>query len=185
VALPPGVVTEICPLLAPLGTVAEMVCPSTTVKVAVLLPNITLEAPVKLVPVIVICAPTGPLSGLKPVTVGVATKVKFVTLRPMPPGVVTEIGPLLAFAGTLAMIFMPLNLKPALAPLNATCIAPFRLLPLIVTAVPTPPLAGVKLLMVGGAFATTVKLELLVAVPPPVVTPIGPLVALEGTVAVI
>jgi len=46
---------------------------------------------------------------------------------------------------------------------------------------PTAPLAGKKLPMLG----LTVNVPVLVAVPPGVVTPIFPVVALAGTVAVI
>jgi len=83
------------------------------------------------------------------------------------------------------MIFMPLNLNVVLVPFKITSVAPFRFAPLIVTDVPTPPPLGEKLVMVGGAMATTVKLVPLVAVPPSVVTAIGPVVRPEGTVAVI
>jgi hypothetical protein len=53
--------------------------------------------------------------------------------------------------------------------------------PLIVTLVPTGPLVGAKLVIVGGL--TTVNEPVLVAVPPGVVTLSGPVVAPVGTVA--
>jgi hypothetical protein len=56
------------------------------------------------------------------------------------------------------------------------------LVPVIVTTVLTGPLVGEKLAMVG-AGVVTVKLVLLVAVPPGVVTRIGPVVAPAGTSA--
>ena len=59
--------------------------------------------------------------------------------------------------------------------------APVKFVPLIVTLVPTGPLVGEKLVMVGGL--VTVKLLLLVAVPSGVVTLTGPVVAPAGTVA--
>ena len=71
--------------------------------------------------------------------------------------------------------------KLALAPLNVTPVAPVKLVPLIVTLVPTGPLVGVKPVIVGGLI--TVKLLALVAVPPGVLTLIVPVVALVGTVA--
>ena len=49
------------------------------------------------------------------------------------------------------------------------------------TTVPTPPPPGVKEVIAGGG--RTVKLPLLVAVPPGVVTDRVPVVALAGTVA--
>ena len=72
-------------------------------------------------------------------------------------------------------------MKVAIAPLKATRVVPVKLVPLMVTLVPTGPLAGVKLVIVGGLI--TVKLPALVAVPPGVVTLIVPAVAPEGTVA--
>jgi hypothetical protein len=75
-------------------------------------------------------------------------------------------------------------LKVALAPLKATAEAPPRLVPLIVTLVPTGPVAGDKLAMVGGlGGVTTVKDPELVAEPPGVVTLTGPLDAPDGTAA--
>ena len=59
--------------------------------------------------------------------------------------------------------------------------APVKFVPVIVTLVPTGPLVGAKLAMVGGF--VTVKLLLLVAVPAGVVTLTGPVVAPAGTVA--
>jgi hypothetical protein len=75
------------------------------------------------------------------------------------------------------------TVKLALTALNVTAVAPVKFVPLMVTLVPTGPLAGVKLVIVGGALATTVKLFVLVAVPPGVVTLSGPVVAPAGTVA--
>ena len=72
-------------------------------------------------------------------------------------------------------------MKLALTPLNVTDVAPVKFVPLIVTLVPTGPLAGAKLVIVGGL--STVKLPVLFAVPPGVVTLSGPVVAPAGTVA--
>ena len=69
----------------------------------------------------------------------------------------------------------------ALTPLNRTAVAPLKFVPLIVTLVPTGPLVGVTLVIVGAGM--TVKLLALVAVPPGVVTLTGPVVAVVGTVA--
>ena len=67
--------------------------------------------------------------------------------------------------------------------LNCTWVAPVKLVPVMVTEVPTGPLVGVKLVMVGAGI--TVKLPLLVAVPPGVVTLTVPVVVPAATVAVI
>ena len=72
-------------------------------------------------------------------------------------------------------------MKVAVVPLNLTAVAPVKSVPLIVTLVPTGPLVGAMLVIVGGL--STVKLEALVAVPPGVVTLSGPVVAPAGTVA--
>jgi hypothetical protein len=73
------------------------------------------------------------------------------------------------------------TVKLAELPLKVTAVAPVKLVPLIVTLVPTRPLVGVKFVMVGGGI--TMKLFVLIAVPPGVVTPNGPVVAPVGTVA--
>ncbi len=70
-------------------------------------------------------------------------------------------------------------MKFALTPLKVTVLAPSKLVPLIWTLAPTGPLAGAKSVIVG----VTRKLPVLLAVPPGVVTLIGPLVAPEGTAA--
>ena len=100
----------------------------------------------------------------------------------VPPGVVTLMVPVVAPAGTVACIEVAeLTAKLALTPLKAIRVAPVKLVPLMVTLVPTGPLAGVKPVIDGGLI--TVKLPALVAVPPGVVTLIVPVVVLEGTVA--
>ena len=71
--------------------------------------------------------------------------------------------------------------KATLTPLNATAVAPVKFVPLMVTLLPTSPLVGVKLVMVGGF--TTVNAPVLVAVPAGVVTLSVPVVAPAGTVA--
>lgn len=74
----------------------------------------------------------------------------------------------------------------AAAPLNATAVAPVKLVPVIATVVAGGPLPGVKLVIVGAAAGTvTVKFADEVAVPAPVTTDIFPVVAPVGTDAVI
>jgi hypothetical protein len=97
---------------------------------------------------------------------------------------VTEIGPVLALSGTVAVISVPVGstVKAALLLLlNFTAVAPRRFAPVIVTDEPAGPLVGVNPVMVGGA--TTVKSVALVATPSGVVTVIGPVVTPAGTVA--
>ena len=173
-AVPPGVVTPIGPVVAPAGTVAVICVPEFTVKTALVPLKVTAVAPVKLEPVMITLVPTAPLPGVKLVIVGAAAEtVKFVLLLAVPPGAVTPIGPVVALAGTVAVICVPeFTVKTALVPLKVTAVAPVKLVPVRVTLVPTAPLLGVKLVIVGAA-GRTVKLVLLVEVPPGVVTRSG------------
>ena len=111
--------------------------------------------------------------------------VKFALVMPVPFGVVTAIGPVVAPEGTVAVICEPLTLKAAFVPLKLTAVAPAKFVPLIVTDVPTPPEEGEKLVIVGPETVVTTKEAELVAVPPGAVTAIGPEVAPLGTIAVI
>src|SRR5207302_9053098 len=111
--------------------------------------------------------PTGPLVGEKLVIVGGLTTVNEPALMAVPPAVVTLSVPEVAPAGTVArMVVSEVTVKVALVPLNATALAPVKLVPLMVTLVPTGPLLGEKLVIVGGL--TTVNEPTLVAVPPAV-----------------
>ena len=97
--------------------------------------------------------------------------------------VVTLNGPVEAPAGTVVWIDADeMTEKVALNQLKATVLTSLKSEPLIVTLVPTGPLVGAKLAMVGGG-GTTVNALPLVAVPAGVVTLSGPLVAPPGTVA--
>jgi hypothetical protein len=81
---------------------------------------------------------------------GTTTTVNAPLLVAVPPGVVTLSGPVVAPAGTVAWIAVAeFTVKLALTPLNATAVAPVKLVPLIVTLVPTGPLVGVKPVIVG------------------------------------
>ena len=104
VAVPPGVVIVIGPVVAPEGTVAVTWLSEFTVKVAEVALNFTLVAPVKLVPVRVTTVPTGPLVGLKLVMTGVTLKVP--KLVAVPPCVVITSFPVLAPLGTVAVTWV-------------------------------------------------------------------------------
>jgi len=142
--------------------------------------KLTVEELSKPFPVIVTGVPIGPLTGLNVIFDGVT--VKFVVVVAEPAVVTTVIGPVVAATGTVAVIDVAelLTTVPAV-PLKLTVAPGTRPVPVIVTFVPTGPLLGVKLLMVG----VIVKLLALVAVPPGVVTVMTPVVALAGTVATI
>ena len=142
----------------------------------------TTVVPAKLAPVIVTKAPTRPLTGANDAIEGSGgMTVKSSVLAAEPPGVVTLSWPLVAPAGTAALICVPdATLKVAEVPLNRTAVVPEKFVPVIVTAAPTRPLVGVNDAIVG-AGGMTVKSSVLVAVPPGVVTLSFPLVAPGGT----
>src|SRR5438093_6263234 len=102
VAVPPGVVTLSGPVVAPLGTVAEIEVEEVAVKLALVPLNRTAEAPVKFVPVIVTGVPTGPLVGAKLVIVGAGVTVAVFVLVAAPQGEARLCGPVAASLGTVA-----------------------------------------------------------------------------------
>src|SRR6266487_406227 len=69
-AVPPGVVTEIGPVVAPEGTAVVIEESSVTANDATTPLNLTEVVPVKFVPLIVTEAPASPFDGSKPVIVG-------------------------------------------------------------------------------------------------------------------
>ena len=154
-AVPSAVVTLINPVAAPLGMTAVMDVGLTTVKlVAAVVPNLTTVAPARSVPVKVTDMPTPPLEGVMLVSVGAATTVKLEPLTPVPPGVVTLMAPVVAPAGTAAVIEVALTTVKLLAdrPLNITAVAPVKSVPVRATLVPATPLVGEKLESAGGRF---------------------------------
>jgi len=193
VAVPPGVVTVIRPVVAPDGTFVSIRVPwGFTVNDAAATPlNRTAVAPPKPLPLIRTEVPTGPLFGENDEIVGAAVvTVKFVTLVAVPPGVVTVIFPVTAPLGTVVVICVPDEFTEnelATTPPNFTAVAPVRPVPLMVTEVPTGPLDGEKDEIVGAGAQEelTVKPSALVAVPSSVTTPILPVVAPVGTVVLI
>ena len=123
VAVPPGVVTLSGPVVAPAGTVAWIAVAELTVKLALTPLKATAVAPVRLVPLMVTLAPTGPLVGAKLVIVGSGTTVNAVLLVAEPPGVVTLSGPVVAPTGTVAWIAVAeVTVKLALNVLNLTAV---------------------------------------------------------------
>ncbi|MFC7668167.1 hypothetical protein ACFQT0_12815 [Hymenobacter humi] len=104
---------------------------------------------------------------------------------PGPPGAVTVMGPVVAPAGTVTVIWVgEFTVKPgATVPLNVTCVAPVKLLPVSTTTVPTGPRVGLNEAITGAGI--TVKLLAETPVPVGVVTVIEPVIAPGGTVTVI
>jgi hypothetical protein len=150
------VVTLIRPVFAPAGTVALMEVAEISVKAALTFPNLTSMVPRKFRPLIVTTVPTGPLGGVKPVTLG--PTLKLIELMSVPFGVTTVTGPLFAPLGTVAVIELSeLTLNCEAMPLNLTTVAPVKPVPSIVTLAPTGAHSGLKPLMPLPA-ATIVKL---------------------------
>jgi hypothetical protein len=187
VAVPAGVVTVTGPLpRADCGTVAVMCASESTVNRADLPAIVTDVAPARALPLIATELPRVPLVGEIEEIVGawatVTVKLGETTVAASP--IVTVIGPVEAPFGTVVVICMPPEFteKADETPdVKVTVAAPLRPLPFRATLEPTGPLAGLIELITG----TTEKLAELVAVPPGVVTLIGPVVAVLGTVAVI
>jgi hypothetical protein len=124
VSVTPFTVTVIFPVAAPDGTVvvrevevAALTTAAVPLKVTTLLAGVVL----KLVPVIVIVAPTAPLDGENPVMVGVGKTVKLETLVNVIPAVTTVIFPDVAPPGTVVVREVPFDeVTTAAVPLRAT-----------------------------------------------------------------
>lgn len=99
----PPIVTEIVPVVAPVGTVTTSCVVDAELGVAAVVPlNLTVllaAVALKFVPVIVTVAPTAPLVGVKLVILGVT--VKLLLLVPVSPPTVTLIVPVVAPLGTV------------------------------------------------------------------------------------
>jgi hypothetical protein len=107
VAVPVAVITDIGPVDEPGGTTAVMRVGESTEKSVVGTPlNLTAVVLSKFVPTIATVVPTGPVMGSKEVIVGTVLNetLKLLRLMPVPAPFVTVIGPVVAFAGTIAVI---------------------------------------------------------------------------------
>src|ERR1700722_14111513 len=115
-------------------------------------------------------------------SLGRYSTVKIAELVAVPPEVVITIFPVFAPAGTVAVTFVSEFTTNVVActPPNDTFVAWVRLTPVMATAVPSGPLAGVKLWIDG----VTRKFRLLFKLPPGIVTVKIPVVAPAGTAAV-
>ncbi len=164
-ARPPTVTTTL-PVVAPAGTGTTMLVADQLVGVAVVPLNVTVLVPFvapKFVPVIVTDVPTGPLVGVRLVTVGavaVVVTVNVIALLAAPPTVTTTL-PVVAPAGTgTVMLEEDQFVGVAAVPSNFTALVPCvdpKFAPAMVTIVPTAPLDGDRLTIVGpGVVAETV-----------------------------
>jgi hypothetical protein len=188
-ATPPAAVTTTLPEGAPPGTVAVILVSLHVWMLADVPPNVTPPLPwvaPKAVPAITTDTPTAPLVGVRLLMLGAALTVNAMPLLAMPPAAVTTTLPVVAPAGTVAVMLLALQLlMVAVVPLNFTLPLPCdepKFEPAMTMAEPTAPLFGVRLLMLGAA--VTVNVTPLLATPPAAVTTTLPVVAPVGTVAV-
>jgi hypothetical protein len=125
-AVPSGVVMLIVPVSAPVGTVAvTSVLDFTLNSVAATPPKVTAVVWLRLTPVMVTLVPTGPLAGVKLVICGVTRKGTL--LVSVPVGVTTVRLPVLAPAGTMAVIsVLETTVNVAARPSKMTLVAPVR-----------------------------------------------------------
>ncbi len=133
-AVPPGVIIDITPVV-PLATTAVMLVALTTIKeVAAVPPKLTAVAPVKLVPVMVTVAPLAADDGVNELILGEGIKVKLFEEFAVPPGVVTDIIPLVPIATTAVILVALTTVKEVAAvPPKLTAVAPVKLVPVMVT----------------------------------------------------
>ena len=155
---PPGVTTRIGPFFAAAGTVASISVGDTTLYVAVKPLKPTCEACTKPVPVITTVAPTAALVGEMLLMVGSSRNAAELVAVVDP--ALTAILPALPAAGTVAVMLVgPFTVKAAAAPLNVTDVAEVKPDPVIVTVLPTMPLAGAKPLTARLTATEAVKLR--------------------------
>ena len=145
-AVPPATVTDRRPVDAPVGTgkTSEVAVAVETVALTPLILTASLVLVVlKLVPVIVIAVPTGPLRGEKLVMVGGRATVKVAELVTVTPFTATEIFPVVAPDGTVVVIDVAVaDATTAMVPLNLTvsfAAVVLKFVPLMVTCAPTTP----------------------------------------------
>jgi hypothetical protein len=154
-ARPPTVTTTL-PVVAPVGTATTMLVALQLLGVAEVPLNVTVLVPCvvpKFVPVMVTAVPTGPEVGDRFVMLGGTVTVKLMPALAKPPTVTTTL-PVVAPVGTFTTMLVALQLLGvAEVPLNVTvlvpCVVP-KFVPVMVTAVPTGPEVGDKLVMLGG-----------------------------------
>jgi hypothetical protein len=179
-AVPPGVVIDITPVV-PLDTTAVMLVALTTVKeVAAVPPKLTAEALVKLVPVMFTVAPLAADDGVNEAMLGAGINVKLLEELAVPPGVVIDITPVVPLATTAIMLVALTTVKEVAAvPPKLTAVAPVKSVPVMVTVAPLAADDGVNELMLGAGIKVKLLEEL--AVPPGVVIDITPVVPLATT----
>jgi hypothetical protein len=134
VPVPLEVVTVTRPVVAPVGTVAVICVGEFTVKGALVPSNLTVIVPLKPDPLMTTVAPTGPFEGVRDEIVGApGVIVKSVALVAVPFAVTTVMRPVVAPAGTVAVIRVELFTvnDVALTPLKRTADTSVKFVPLI------------------------------------------------------
>src|SRR5437588_387366 len=181
VAVPPGVVTVICPSLAVAGTISRNWVRERTLKPALTPCTLTALTPPKPVPSTTTGLPGAWPAGAKPEIVGTARKP--LALTAVPPAVVTVMRPLVALAGTWAVIWWSESTLalPSGTPLNLTAVTSVKPEPAIVTVAPAGALPGLTEVIRG----STRKVPLLWPAPAEVTTVSFPVEAAAGTSTVI
>jgi hypothetical protein len=184
----PPTVRVTLPVVAPDGTATVIELELQLVPVAAVPSKLTALVPCvepKFVPAIVTDVPTAPDVGDTLVMLGVGRTVNDTPALETPLTVTTTF-PVIAPLGTGATMLVALQLfGVAVVPLNVTVLVPCvepKFVPVIVRAVPTGPVVGDRLVIIGAS--STVKLLPLLATPPTVTSTL-PLVAPLGTGTVI
>ena len=136
----------------------------------------------KPVPLMVTEVPGWPAVGVNELIVGTTVTTKSAELVLVPAVVLTLMGPVVAVAGTVAVICVgEFTTNVASTPLKETVLTPVNPVPVITTDVPAGPFVGVND-VIAGATAKSVELA---PVPAALVTLIRPVTAPLGTIAVI
>jgi hypothetical protein len=155
----PATVTTTLPVVAPAGTGTTMVVALQLVGVAAVPLKVTVLVPTaapKFAPEIVTGVPTGPDAGARFVMRG--PTVNATPLLARPPTVTTTL-PVVAPVGTGTAMVVALQLVGVAAvPLNVTVLVPTvapKFAPVIVTAAPTAPESGARLVMRGATVKFT------------------------------
>lgn len=148
--MPPGVATLTAPV-DPLPTAAVICVPELTVKdEALVLPNLTLVAPVRLAPLMMTLVFFIPAEGPNELMTGAGINVKLDLLVAMPSGVVTTILPVEPLPTTAVILALEFILKLAAGePPKLTAVVLLKLLPLITILAPLAPFSGAKELIAG------------------------------------
>src|SRR5581483_188109 len=151
-AVPPAVVTEIGPLVAPAGTFVFTAVAETDAIGAVTPLNRTDVAPPSPAPLIVTVVPAAEPLGVKPLTTGWTARLPSLVVRPHE--VATMIGPVVAVFGTVSETEVPdRTLNAAFTPLTFAVVRPVKPVPVTVTTEPGTACPGETASIVGAGGA--------------------------------